>query len=204
VTDRRRFPAPAPGEAFSHEEWRALDAAIAAGVGALQLRDKDLEGRALYARAARLAERCRAAGVKLIVNDRVDVALAAGADGVHLPAAGLPAGAARALVGGRLVGCSVHSAEELERSSEADFVLFGPVFDTPSKRAFVPPQGIERLAEVARRATVPVLAVGGIVAERVAEVLAAGAAGVAVIGAILDPDDPTAAVRRIREALGAS
>lgn len=203
VTDRRRFPAPEPGQAFAAEEWRVLDLAIGAGVGAVQLREKDLDGRALCERAALLGERCRAAGVKLVVNDRVDIALGVGADGVHLPANGLPVDAARALLGpAPLIGCSVHTADELARSTGCDFVLFGPVFDTPAKRAFGAPQGVEALAAMVRAAPVPVLAVGGIVPERVGEVLRAGAAGVAVIAAILDAADPAATVRRFRQMLG--
>jgi thiamine-phosphate pyrophosphorylase len=202
VTDRRRFAPAAAGEAFGADEWRALDAAIAAGPGAVQLREKDLDGRALYARAERLAARCRASGVKLLVNERADVALAAGADGVHLPESGLPVAAARGLVGaGRLVGSSVHAAGLLGARAGADFVLFGPVFDTPAKRAFGPPQGLERLAEVVRATALPVLAVGGVTSGRVPDVLRAGAVGVAVIGAVLDAEDPAAAVAELRRAL---
>lgn len=204
VTDRRRFPAPAPGEVFAAREWRALEAAIDAGVGAIQLREKDLDGRALAARASLLAARCRAGDVKLLVNDRVDVALAASADGVQLPANGLPVAAARRLLGAdATVGCSVHSADELARAGGCELVLFGPVYDTPAKRIFGPPQGLAALRAMVRASRVPVFAVGGITPERVAEVRAAGASGVAVIGAILDVDDPGAAVRRFRDALSA-
>src|SRR5690606_13167076 len=178
------------------------DAAIAAGVGAVQLRDKDLDGRLLCARAERLVARCREAGVALLVNDRVDVALAVGADGVQLPATGLPTAAARELLGpDAIIGRSLHAADELEQARGADFVVFGPVWDTPSKRAFGPPQGVERLAALVRAASLPVIAVGGVTPERVAEVLRAGAAGVAAIGAILDADDPGDVVRRFRDAL---
>jgi thiamine-phosphate pyrophosphorylase len=202
ITDRHRFAPPAPGEPFGADEWRVLDAAIAAGPGAVQLREKDLDARALCARAERLVARCRASGVKLLVNERADVALAADADGVHLPESGLTVEAARSLVGAdRLVGCSVHAAESLAPRTGANFVLFGPVYDTPAKRAFGPPQGLERLAAVVRASTVPVLAVGGITVERVPEVLRAGAAGVALIGAILDASDPAAAVAAFRRAL---
>ena len=202
ITDRRRFGGTADDDGFASDEWRALDAAIAAGPGAVQLREKDLGGRALCARAERLAARCRASGVKLLVNERADVALAAGADGVHLPEAGLPVASARGLVGpARLVGCSVHAVDLLAARAGADFVLFGPVWDTPAKRAFGAPQGLERLAAVARTSTVPVLAVGGVTPERVSDVLRAGASGVAVIGAILDARDPGAAVAAFREAL---
>src|SRR5207249_4994146 len=119
------------------------------------------DGGALLARASRLAARCRAAGVTLIVNGRVDVALGAAADGVQLPADGLPVAAARALLGpGRAIGCSVHGEQELARSAGADFVLFGPIYDTAAKRVFGPPQGLGALAALARRAAVPVVAVG--------------------------------------------
>jgi thiamine-phosphate pyrophosphorylase len=202
ITDRGRFPAAPPGEPFSAEEWAALDAVIAARPGALQLRDKDLDGGARYRRAERLAARCRQAGVKLLVNDRADVALACGADGVHLPEAGLPPRAVRELLpAGAIVGRSLHAAAGLAASDGADFVLFGPVYDTPSKRAFAPPQGTARLAEVCCAASLPVLAVGGVTPERVAELRAAGAAGVAVIGAVLGAADPGAAVRRLLDAL---
>ena len=202
ITDRRRFADAAPGDAFGADEWRVLDAAIAAGPGAVQLREKDLDARALLVRAERLASRCRAHGVRLLVNERADVALAAEADGVHLPESGLPVEAARGVVGaGRLVGCSVHGTAQLAARAGADFVLFGPVFDTPAKRAFGPPQGLDRLAEIARATPMPVLAVGGITPERVPDVLRAGASGVAVIGAILDAADPAAAVAAFRRAL---
>ncbi|MEW6269658.1 MAG: thiamine phosphate synthase [Thermodesulfobacteriota bacterium] len=204
VTDRRRFPDAAPDAAFSPEEWRVLDAAIAAGVGAVQLRDKDLDGRALCARAERLLGRCRRSRVKLIINDRVDVALAVGADGVQLPGDGLPAEAARRLLGAEpAIGCSVHAAAEIARASGADFLVFGPVYDTPSKRAYGPPQGVARLAEVARATPLPVVAVGGVTPARVAELRRAGAAGVAVMGAILDADDPARVVRQFCDALRA-
>jgi len=175
-------------------EWRTLCAAIDAGVGAVQLRERELLGAALHARAVELGARCRSSGVRFLVNDRADVARAAGADGVQLPAEGLPVEKARALVGaGALIGVSLHRPDELPRATGADFVLFGPVFETPSKRAFGPPQGLERLAEFAAASSLPVCAVGGITVERVGDVLSAGAAGVAVIAAILDAGEHGAA-----------
>jgi len=106
----------------------------------------------------------------------------------------MPVESARAILGkGSLIGVSVHGVDELPRAAGADFVLFGPVFDTPSKRAFGPPQGLERLAACAAASSLPVCAVGGITVERVPNVLSAGAAGVAVIGAILGAGERGAA-----------
>jgi len=153
-------------------------------------------------RAERLARACRAAGVRLLVNDRVDVAIASGADGVHLPAAGIAPADARSLVGaGALVGRSIHAEDELSAAAGADFCVFGPVYDTPSKRKFGEPQGIARLARVCAATSLPIFAVGGVTADRVREVRAAGATGIAVIGAVLAAPDPGAAVRRLLDAL---
>jgi thiamine-phosphate pyrophosphorylase len=139
-----------------------------------------------------------------MVNDRVDVVLATGADGVHLPADGLPVDAARALLGARAtIGRSLHAAAEIPSAAGADVLVFGPVYDTPSKRVFGPPQGVAKLAEVALASPVPVLAVGGVTPERVVELRRAGACGVAVIGAILDADDPGGVVRQFCDALRA-
>jgi thiamine-phosphate pyrophosphorylase len=136
------------------------------------------------------------------VNDRADVARAAGADGVHLPEDGLPVGDARALVGpDALVGRSVHGPAAIASSAGADFVVFGPVFETASKRRFGPPQGLARLEEACAASSVPVLAIGGVTPERIADVLACGAAGVAVQGAILRAADPKSLVGALFRAL---
>lgn len=199
ITERRRFPEPAAGDVFSPEEWRALDSAIEGRPGAIQLREKDLDGGPLLRRAERLAARCRDAGVKLLVNGRVDVAIAAGADGVHLPADGLPPSEARRLLPSHaIIGRSIHDAGEIDATSGADFLLFGPVYDTPSKRPYgLPPQGLDRLARVCARSPLPIVAVGGIGESTVGDVRRAGAAGVAVIAAVLADDDPRGAVRRL-------
>lgn len=185
---------------------RDLPARVAAALDGLspgrvlvQLREKDLGGRELLALARALLAVCRASGQRLIVNDRVDVALAAGADGVHLPAAGVPAADARRLLGpDALVGVSCHSAEEVRRARDggASFATVSPVYDTPSKRAYGPPVGLGVVREAAALG-LPLIALGGITPARVAEVVAAGAHGVAAIRAWLEGDDPAAAVRAL-------
>jgi thiamine-phosphate pyrophosphorylase len=154
----------------------------AAGVDALQLREKRLADLDLY-RLALAARAALAPPARLLVNGRADVALAAGADGVHLPADGVPAGALRARFGDRLrIGVSTHRFEEVEqaRRAGADYVVFGPVYETPAKAGQGAPLGPQALARAAA-AGIPVYAVGGVTLERFAEIAAAGAAGVAAI-----------------------
>lgn len=189
VTDRQRFPAPQPGEALGRLEAQVIEEILARGIEAVQLREKDLEGGLLLGRALRIREMCNAYGARLIVNGRVDVAVAAAADGVHLPAGGLSVAAARELLpSGTFVGCSVHRREELVRARGADYVIFGPIFETPSKPGYGPAQGPAGLAALVADAAIPVLGIGGIVPENAASVIAAGAAGIAMMGAPLaDP-----------------
>jgi len=177
-----------------------LDRALAGlppGLAAVHLREQDLGGAALLALARRLLPVVRARRQRLLVNDRADVALAAGADGVHLPSAGLPAGAARALLGpAALVGVSCHGAGEVRRALDggADFATFGPVWDTPSKRPYGAPVGLAALADGVALG-LPLVALGGVTPENAAQARAAGAAGVAVIRAWLEGPDPAAVVR---------
>jgi thiamine-phosphate pyrophosphorylase len=201
VTDRRATGARPLVEVVA--------ACLAQGLPAVQLREKDLPAGELLALAGALAGWTRAAGARLLVNDRVDVAVAARADGAHLPAAGLPPGAARAVLGpGALLGVSTHSREEAERAAAAgvDYVAFGPVYDTPAKRAHGPPQGLKALAGVVAALRCPVIAIGGITAARVPAVRDAGAAGVQVIRALLAVPDPARATAELlaacREAWG--
>lgn len=140
---------------------------------------------------------------KLLVHDRVDVALSACAQGAHLTLGSLPGRSAKRLLGtDRLMGISVHDQEEAiaARAQDADYVLFGHVYATPSHPGEAG-RGLDALRAVARAVDIPVIAIGGITAERVDEVLAAGAAGVAVIGAISRDDDPEARADEIRAAL---
>jgi thiamine-phosphate pyrophosphorylase len=173
-------------------------AALDAGLPAVQLREKDLPGRPLLALAEELRAVTARTGALLFVNDRIDVALAAGADGVHLGGGSVPAAVARRLLGERaLIGVSTHSPGEAP--PDADFAFFGPVWETPSKTGT---QGEARLAEAVRAASIPVLAIGGVTAARIPAVRAAGAHGVAVIRAILAAPDAAAATRELMAALG--
>jgi thiamine-phosphate pyrophosphorylase len=176
----------------------AIEAALAARVDAIQLRDRAAGGRDLLATAKVLRGATRRGGALLLVNDRIDVARAAGADGVHLPAASFPVAAARALLGaGPLIGRSAHAPDEVAVAARegADYVILGPIFDTPSKREYGAPLG--ESAITAARAPIPVLAIGGVTSANAAGVLRAGASGIAVIREILDAPDADAAARTL-------
>jgi thiamine-phosphate diphosphorylase len=166
VTDRRH------GDLLTH-----VNAAIRAGVEMIQVREKDLAARALYELVCKVRDAAAGTATKVLVNDRLDVAMAAEIDGVHLPGNGLPVDRVRPLVG--LLGCSTHSVDEAVRAERggADFVIFGPVFDTPGKT----PVGIDALRRVAAAVRIPVLAIGGITHTNTDENLKAGAAGIAAI-----------------------
>ncbi len=197
ISDRHAF-----GRAWEDPMARWLHALGAAGAGALVLREKDLDDRALYG----LARRARAAlppAVRLLVNGRLDIACAAGADGAHLPADGLPLAPLRRAFGPRpLLGRSTHTLEEVERARDegADYVLFGPVWETPGKGA---PQGLEALRRAAALG-VPVLALGGITIERIPEVAEAGAAGAAGIRLFQREEELPAVVAAARRAFAAA
>ncbi len=181
ITDRRLF-------ATEEQLVSAIEAALRAGAPAVQLREKDLAVRPLLRLAGIFRTLTAAHGARLFINDRLDVAMAVGADGVHLGASGIPPQAARRVAGpDMMIGVSTHSADEAERAQQegADFVLLGPVYDTPSKRPFGPPLGTEALCAARERISIPLFAVGGMSRERIREVRIAGADGVAVISAIL-------------------
>lgn len=191
ISDRTRL-----GELTWSDWCRALGAA---GVPALQVREKDLDDRARLdlARAARIA---LPATAMVLVNGRPDLARAAGAQGVHLPADGLPVAAARLGAGPDWrVGRSTHTLDEVRaaRDEGADYVVFGPVFDTPSKTGTLAPRGLAALAAAAGLG-LPVLALGGIEdADRAAAVLGAGAWGVAGVRLFTDPGRAAALVRAL-------
>lgn len=208
VTDRKSLGSGASPESLLVK----IRAAIAAGADWVQVREKDLASRELIglarhavAAANSAAGRERGGEARVIVNDRLDVALAAGAAGVHLGGESVPArevvrwcrnGNAPAAF---LVGVSCHSFDEVREAegAGASYVFFGPIFETPSKRPFGPPQGIEGLAEVCRSARLPVIAIGGVNEENGAECLRAGAAGVAAIRLFQEPRDAASLAERI-------
>lgn len=164
----------------------------------MQLREKDLEGGDLYRLAAALRQLTTRYQAQLLINDRIDVALAVDADGVHLGQTSFPVLIARQLLGpNKLIGVSTHSQEEIAEAAGADFVLFGPVYFTPSKATYGEPQGIERLRTEVTRSSLPVIAIGGIKTERIPEVIAAGAHGIGVITAISASANPAQAAREL-------
>jgi len=169
-----------------------IAAATAAGVDLLQIREKELTTRVLFELVTSAAELMRGTDTRLLVNDRTDVAAGAGADGVHLTSRSLDAATIRQTFGDKLlIGVSTHNVSEgrAARDSGADFIVFGPVFETESKIAFGSPVGLPKLSEVARAfPQLPVLALGGVSLQNAADCLMAGAAGIAGIS-IFDPPE---------------
>jgi thiamine-phosphate pyrophosphorylase len=181
--------------------------ALAAGVRAVQLREKDLPTRDLYHLAEKLLAKTRAAGAALLINDRVDVALALAADGVHLTRRSLPPRESRELLGpGRLIGVSCHSLADVHEAVDgrADFIVLGPIFETPSKAAYGPPLTTALLRAARVTTGLPILAIGGMQVTRVPEVMTAGADGIAVISAVMAARDPGQAAAALLAAVAAS
>jgi thiamine-phosphate pyrophosphorylase len=173
---------------------------LAAGVRLVQLREKDLSGRDLYERALAFRRETEAAGALLIINDRLDIALAAGADGVHLGQDDLPVAAARRLAPDLIIGASTHSLEEALAAQEAgaSYVNIGPIFPTQTKETAIPlgPEMIDRIAPQLR---IPWTTMGGITAANLDQVVSRGARHPAVITAVTAAPDPTAAARELRD-----
>ncbi|MDY0292355.1 MAG: thiamine phosphate synthase [Desulfuromonadaceae bacterium] len=177
----------------------AVEAALQGGVSAVQLREKDLVPRELLRLARQLRTLTARYGAQLLINDRVDIALAADADGVHLTEQSMDIRSARALLGSKgLIGVSTHSLQRARNAAEdgADFITFSPIYLTPSKAKYGEPQGVENLRAVCAEIKIPVFALGGITPERHAEVLRSGATGIALISAILGAPNPTAAAQQ--------
>jgi len=214
VTDRRAFEAgPNPSDSLPSDSTRhgahslhdSIRRAVAAGADWIQIREKDLEARALVELARFAVGETRPTAARVLVNDRLDVALAANAAGIHLGEKSLPleminewrrsAGRLDLLIG---VSChSLESARAAERDG-ADYIYFGPVFATPSKAAFGAPQGMERLREACASVEIPVLAIGGVNLENARACITAGAAGIAAIRLFQDAGNATELAARIR------
>lgn len=180
---------------------RAQSSSITPSAVAVQLREKDLGARALVDLGRELRRVTTAAGVRLFVNDRVDVALAIGADGVHLGGGALAPAEVHALSATLQVAVSTHSPAEVQAAAadpRIEFALFGPVFDTPSKRQFGSPQGLDQL-RLACAAAIPVLAVGGVQANKIPDCFGVGASGIATVREVLCDRDPAAALGAIFE-----
>jgi thiamine-phosphate pyrophosphorylase len=193
ITDRRRAIRPIT---------ETVRMALAGGVDAVQLRERDLSARELYDLALKLRAITREAGAALIVNQRLDVALAVGADGVHLGWRSLSPAAVRKLAGEKfLIGISCHDGPQIHSAEEtrANYALLGPVFHTPSKEGLVHPIGLGPLKNLVSAAKIPVLAIGGITPENAAQVMETGVAGLAAISALIAPEDPAAVARAFRK-----
>jgi len=178
--------------------------AIAGGVRFIQVREKDLPARELQSLVAEIVEAARGVGALVVVNDRIDVAQAAGASGVHLGGASLRPEVARRLLGPEAwIGVSTHEVAEVLEAERggANYVSFGPIFRTPSKEGILEPRGPGLLTEVRRSTDLPVLALGGIRPDRVESVLQAGASGISVVSHVMASDDPRRAARELVEAV---
>ena len=197
VTDRLSLP----GENKDRSLIDLLIRAAKAGIDLIQIREKDLTGRALFELVKASIAAVRPFGAKVLVNDRIDIAMATGADGVHLPSNSIPVDVARRVIGtNRLLGVSTHSSEEVKRAEHegADFVVYGPVFSTVSKLKYGDPVGLESLGQIAAGTELPVIAIGGITEANYDRPLQKGAAGIAAIGMFAKTDSVTELVRRLK------
>ena len=177
--------------------------AIRAGVELVQIREKDLSARELLELTRAAVVLARESPARILVNTRADIAVAAGAHGVHLPAGSVsPADIRAVLPPGLLVGVSCHNVEEVRRAASegADLAVFGPVFETASKAAYGPPQGLGRLREACRATTIPIYALGGVSLANMGECFAAGAAGIAGISLFQQAEDMEAIAAAVRKA----
>jgi thiamine-phosphate pyrophosphorylase len=211
VTDRRSLSGVAAPE-LRAALLQKIEAGATAGIDCIQIREKDLSGKECAALTREALQRvAKVAGAekppRIIVNDRLDVALAERAGGVHLGENSLPAQDARRLVNAHgevkdfLIGVSCHSLDAARLAAEggADYVFFGPVFATPSKSVYGAPQGLERLAEICRAVSISVFAIGGVTLENASSCFAAGASGIAAIRLFQDAEDIAALVQALRK-----
>jgi thiamine-phosphate pyrophosphorylase len=192
ITDRLAFP----GDLLS-----VVGSALRAGVDFVQIREKDLPARALYEVCVEILRLSNPRQTRILVNGRADIALAAGAHGVHLPAGSPSPARLRAIAPQSFViGVSCHSLEEVRRAKaeDADYAFFGPVFETPSKQAYGPAQGLDRLREMCEAVELPLLALGGVKLDNALLCLQAGAAGIAGISLFQQSSNVEITVRQLR------
>ncbi|HEY0081368.1 MAG TPA: thiamine phosphate synthase [Pyrinomonadaceae bacterium] len=206
ITDGRTTRETTAASAEFTRLFALVGACVLARVSLVQLREKQMRPRVLYELTRRAADLTRGSRTRLLVNDRIDIALAAGADGVHLTARSLDPLVVRNICPrGFLIGASTHSLAEARAASESDvdFAVFGPVYDTPSKHAYGPPLGLEALREAAQAvAPFPLLALGGITRAHIPQVVAAGARGVAAIRLFGNESEIEAVVGELEESGG--
>ena len=181
-----------------------LAQALKAGRPSIQLRERDLFAKELLALADEIQQLTGPRGVQLVINDRLDVALSLEGAGVHLRSNSLPVSVARRLIGPRRVlGASVHSVKEAVEADAggADYIVLGPIYDTPSKQRYGPPLGLSALEGAARAVRVPIVGIGGVTAARARDMRLAGAFGVAVVTTVLSADDVEGATRALLDAV---
>ncbi len=195
ITDRHVARKPLP---------EAVREAIAGGVRAVQLREKDLPVREQLSLAMELRKITREYGAKLFINDRVDVAMGVDADGIHVGYSGINVASIRNVVGNKmLIGCSTHNRVEAigAQSDGADFITYGPIYETPSKMKYGPPVGIDGLKSLSCDIRIPIFAIGGIKGGNMRYAFGYGASGVAMISAILGSDDIESSSRKLTQAV---
>jgi thiamine-phosphate pyrophosphorylase len=181
-----------------------LQRVVTAGTSVIQLRERDLSARELVTLARDVQAVTASSKSQLLINDRVDVALALEGVGVHLRSNSLPLSVARQMLGAqRLLGISVHAVEEAVQAEAqgADYIVLGPIYETPSKQMFGPPLGIHALEKACKLVRVPIFGIGGVTVARAREMRCVGAFGVAVITAILSADDVESAAREVLDAV---
>jgi thiamine-phosphate pyrophosphorylase len=204
ITNGKTTTSTSPNSPEFSDILQLVESALASEVSLIQLREKNLSAKVLFALASQVATLRRGTKTRLLVNDRFDIALAAGADGVHLTSGSLSADIVRKQCGEDfLIGVSTHSLTEatLAQQKGGDFVLFGPIFETESKREFGPPQGTDNLKEVViALKPFPVIPIGGISVDNVNECFAAGASGIAAISLFASENSMVQSVEAIRRA----
>jgi thiamine-phosphate pyrophosphorylase len=184
---------------------RGIEEALAGGIKAVQLREKNMQTRELLTLAYKFRELTARYRASLFINDRLDIALAVDADGLHLGQSGIPAAVARKAARRNLkIGCSTHSLEEATEAERqgADFITFGPIFETPSKMKYGKPLGLHALKDAGKEIKIPIFGIGGIKKDNIAEVLHSGARGIALISGILADSDKTGAAREYLKRTG--